>query len=132
MGTASCRTQRTMTDSNKWNYITALAIIALVIVSLFAITRPTMMVGGAGNPAQRTIAVNGVGTVETAPDEAILVLAITNQAATADQAAKDNADTASRVIEAILGLSSLSKSITKDDITWSGPLCLRTFSEVLN
>jgi len=106
-----------MTDANKGNYVTALAIIALVIVSLFAITRPTMMVGGAGNPAQRTITVNGVGTVETAPDEAILILAVTNQAATADQAAKDNADTASRVIEAILGLSSLSKGITKDDIT---------------
>lgn len=117
MGTASCCAQRTMTDSNKWNYVTALAIIALVIVSVFAITRPTMIVGGAGNPAQKIITVNGVGTVETAPDEAILVLAVTNQAATADQAAKDNADTASRLIGAILGLSSLSKPITKDDIT---------------
>jgi uncharacterized protein YggE len=105
-----------MTDSNKWNYVTALAIIALVIVSLFAITRPTMTVSGTGTPAQRTITVNGVGTVETAPDEAILVLAVTNQAATADQAAKDNANTASRVVDAILGLS-LSKGITKDDIT---------------
>ena len=106
-----------MTDSNKWNYVTALAIIALVVVSVFAITRPTMIVGGAGNTAQKIITVNGVGTVETAPDEAILVLAVTNQAATADQAAKDNADTASRLIDAILGLSSLSKPITKDDIT---------------
>ena len=105
-----------MTDANKGNYVTALAIIALLIVSLFAITRPTMMVSGTGNPAQRTITVNGVGTVETAPDEAILILAVTNQAATADQAAKDNANTASRVVDAILGLS-LSKGITKDDIT---------------
>jgi uncharacterized protein YggE len=105
-----------MTDANKGNYVTALAIVALVIVSVFAITRPTMMVGGAGNPAQRIITVNGVGTVETAPDEAILVLAVTNQAATADQAAKDNADTASRVVDAILGLS-LSIGITKEDIT---------------
>jgi uncharacterized protein YggE len=105
-----------MTDSNKWNYVTALAIIALVIVSLFAITRPTTMVGGTGATAQRTITVNGVGTVEAAPDEAILVLAVTNQAATADQAAKDNAETASRVINTILGLS-LSKAITKEDIT---------------
>jgi uncharacterized protein YggE len=105
-----------MTDSNKWNYVTALAIIALVIVSVFAITRPTMMASGTGNTAQKIITVNGVGTVETAPDEAILVLAVTNQAATAEQAAKDNADTASRVIDAILGLS-LSKGITKDDIT---------------
>jgi uncharacterized protein YggE len=106
-----------MTDSNKLNYVTALAIIALVIVSLFAITRPATIVSGTGTPAQKTITVNGVGTVETAPDEAILVLAVTNQAKTADQAAKDNADTASRVIDAILGLSSLSKPITKADIT---------------
>ena len=105
-----------MTDSNKWNYVTALAIIALVIVSVFAITRPTMMASGTGNTAQKIITVNGVGTVEASPDEAILVLAVTNQAATAEQAAKDNADTASRVIDAILGLS-LSKGITKDDIT---------------
>jgi uncharacterized protein YggE len=105
-----------MTDSNKWNYVTALAIIALVVVSVFAITRPTKVVGGTGATTQRTITVNGVGTVETAPDEAILTLAVTNQAATADQAAKDNANTASRVVDAILGLS-LSKSITKDDIT---------------
>jgi len=117
MGTASCCAQRPMTDTNKGNYVTALAIIALVIVSVFAITRPAMMGSNTGNTAQRTITVNGVGTVETAPDEAILVLAVTNQAATADQAAKDNADTASRVVETILGLSSLSIGITKEDIT---------------
>src|SRR5512136_2301679 len=105
-----------MTDSNKWNYVTALAIIALVVVSVFAITRPTTIVSGTGTLAQKTITVNGVGTVEAAPDEAILVLAVTSQAATADQAAKDNAETASRVIDAILGLS-LSKAITKEDIT---------------
>ena len=105
-----------MTDSDKWTYVTALAIIALVVVSVFAITRPTAILGGTGATAQRTITVNGVGTVEASPDEAILVLAVTNQAATADQAAKDNAATASRVIDAILGLS-LSKGITKEDIT---------------
>jgi len=104
-----------MTDSNKWNYVTALAIIALVVVSLFAITRPTMMASGTGSTAQKIITVNGVGTVEASPDEAILVLAVTNQAPTAEQAAKDNAETASRMIDAILGLS-LSKGITKDDI----------------
>jgi len=106
-----------MTDSNRWNYVTALAIVGLVIVSLFAIARPATMVSGPETSAQETITVNGAGTVETAPDEAILVLAVTNQAKTADQAAKDNADTASRVMDAILGLSSLSKPITKADIT---------------
>jgi len=129
MGTASCRPQRTMTDSNKWNYVTALAIIALVVVSIFAITRPTMMASGTGNTAQKIITVNGVGTVETAPDEAILVLAVTNQAATADQAAKDNANTASRVIDAILSLS-LSNSITNDDITTVDYSLTPVYSEI--
>jgi uncharacterized protein YggE len=106
-----------MTDSDRWNYVTALAIIGLVIVSVFAVTRRATTVSGPGTSAQKTIMVNGVGTVETAPDEAILVLAVTNQAATADQAAKDNADTASRLMDAILGLGSLSKPVTKADIT---------------
>lgn len=102
---------------NKGNYLIALAIIALVIVSVFAIMRPTMVATSPGNPNQRTITVNGVGTVETAPDEALLNLAVNNQAATAAQAASDNAKTMSQVTQAILGLSSLSPGITKDNIT---------------
>jgi len=79
--------------------------------------RPTMVATSLGNVNQRTITVNGVGTVETAPDEALLNLAVNNQATTAAQAASDNANTMSQVIQAILGLSSLSPGITKDDIT---------------
>ena len=106
-----------MTDVNKGNYLVALAIIALVIVSVFAIMRPTMIASGPENLNQHTITVNGAGTVETAPDEAILNLAVNNQAPTAEQAAKDNANTMSQVIQAILGLSSLSPGIMKDNIT---------------
>jgi uncharacterized protein YggE len=101
-----------MTEIIKGNYVTALAIIALVIVSVFAITRPTAISNGAQNSAQRIITVNGVGTVETAPDEAILILAVDNQAITADQAAKDNANIMSQVMAAILSLG-----ITKDGVT---------------
>jgi cation transport ATPase len=54
-----------MTDSDKWAYVTALAIVALVVVSVFAITRPTAILGGTGATAQRTITINGVGTVES-------------------------------------------------------------------
>jgi uncharacterized protein YggE len=103
---------RTMTDVSKGNYITALAILALVIVSIFAIVRPTMIVSDTRNPTQRTFTVNGVGTVETAPDEALLILAVNNQAVTADQAVKDNANTMSQVMAAILSLG-----IMKDDVT---------------
>ena len=106
-----------MTDVNKSNYLIALAIIALVIVSIFAIMRPTMVATSPGNLNQRTITVNGVGTVETAPDEALLNLAVNNQATTAAQAASDNANTMSQVIQAILGISSLNPGITKEDIT---------------
>jgi len=108
---------RTMTDVNKGNYLVALAIIALVIVSVFAMMRPTMIAKGPENSNQRTLTVNGAGTVETAPDEALLNLAVNNQASTAEQAAKDNANMISQVIQAVLGLSSLSPGITKDDIT---------------
>jgi hypothetical protein len=108
---------RIMTDVNKSNYLIALAIIALVIVSVFAIMRPTIVTTNPENPNQNTITVNGVGTAETAPDEAILNLAVNNQATTATQAASNNAIIMSQVIQAILGLSSLNPVITKNDIT---------------
>jgi uncharacterized protein YggE len=106
---------RTMTDVSKGNYITALAILALVIVSVFAIVRPTMIVSDTRNPTQRTITVNGVGTVETAPDEALLILAVNNQAVTADQAVKDNANTMSQVMAAILSLGIMKVDVTTTD-----------------
>ena len=106
-----------MTDVNKGNYLVALAIIALVIVSVFAIMRPSVIENGQGNSNQRTITVNGAGTVEAAPDEALINLAVNNQAPTADQASRDNANTMSQVIQAVLGLSSVNPSITKDNIT---------------
>ena len=96
----------------KNNYIIALAIIALVIVSVFAIARPTMVANGTERPLQRTITVNGVGTVETAPDEALLILAVNNQAATAAQAAQDNANIMNQVMAAIL-----SQGLNKEDVT---------------
>jgi hypothetical protein len=106
-----------MTDVNKSSYLIALAIIALVIVSLFAIMRPTMVATSPGNLTQSTITVNGVGTVETAPDEALLNLAVNNQATTAAQATSDNANTMNQVIQNLLGLNSVSPSITQNDIT---------------
>ncbi len=101
-----------MPEIAKSNYITALAIVALVIISAFVIARPTVIDNGAQNFVQRTITVNGVGTAETSPDEAILTIAVNNQAATADQAAKDNANTMSQVMAAILR-----QGIAKDGVT---------------
>ena len=121
-----------MTDVTKSNYLTALAIIALVIVSLFAIMRPTMVATSPGDVNQRTITVNGVGTVEIAPDEALLNLAVNNQATTAAEATSDNANTMSEVIEAILGLSSLSPGITKNDITTTDYSLTPVYSQLNN
>jgi len=121
-----------MTDVNRSNYLTALAIIGLVIVSVFAIMKPAMMVGGPENPNQKTITVNGTGTVQTPPDEALLNLAVNTQAATADQAAKVNANTMSQVIQAILGLSSLNPSITKDNITTTDYSLTPVYSQANN
>ncbi len=123
---------RTMTDVNKGNYLIALAIIALVVVSVFAIMRPTLTASSPENPNQRTITVNGTGTVETAPDEALLNLAVNTQAPTADQAAKENANTMSQVIQAILGLSSLNPGITKDDITTTDYSLTPVYSQANN
>ena len=123
---------RTMTDVNRSNYLIALAIIALVIVSVFAIMRPTMVATSPENLNQRTITVNGVGTVETAPDEALLNLAVNNQATTAAQAASDNANTMSRVVQAILGLSSLNPGITKDNITTTDYSLTPVYSQTSN
>jgi len=125
-------TLRTMTDVNKGNYLIALAIIALVIVSVFAIMRPTMIARGPENPNQRTITVNGTGTVETAPDEALLNLAVNTQALTADQAARENANAMSQVIQAILGLSSLNPGITKDNITTTDYSLTPVYSQANN
>jgi hypothetical protein len=108
---------RTMTDMNRGNYLIGLAIIALVVVSVFAIMRPAMIVSSQENSNQRTLTVNGAGTVGASPDEAQLNLAVNTQAPTAGQATSENANTMSRVIQSILGLSSLNPVITKDDIT---------------
>jgi len=126
------RVVRTMTDVNKGNYLIALAIIALVIVSVFAIMRPTMITKGPENSNQRTITVNGTGTVSTPPDEALLNLAVNTQATTADQAARDNSNTMSQVIQAILGLSSLNPNITKDDITTTDYSLTPVYSQANN
>ena len=123
---------RTMTDVNKGNYLIALAIIALVIVNVFAIMRPIMIARDPENPNQRTITVNGTGTVETAPDEALLNLAVNTQALTADQAATENANIMSQVIQAILGLSSLNPVITKDNITTTDYSLTPVYSQANN
>jgi len=107
---------RTMTDVYKGNYLIALAIIALVIVSVFAIMRPVTVTTNSESSNQKTVTINGTGTVGAAPDEALLNLAVNTQAPTAAQAASENANTMNQVVQAILGVTT-NPVITKDDIT---------------
>jgi hypothetical protein len=121
-----------MTDVNRSNYLTGLAIIALVVVSVFAIMRPAMIISNQENSNQRTLTVNGTGTVGASPDEAQLNLAVNTQAPTADQATSENANAMTQVIQAILGLSTLTPAITKDDITTTDYSLTPVYSQINN
>jgi len=77
-------------------YLTALTIIAIVLVSAVALTRPPPT--SLTNSATKTIQVTGTGTVSASPDQAILYLAVQTQAATATQATSENAEAMANVI----------------------------------
>lgn len=80
-------------------YLTALTIIAIVLVSAVALTRPPPT--SLTNSATKTIQVTGTGTVSASPDQAILYLAVQTQAATATQATSENAEAMANVIAAL-------------------------------
>ena len=77
-------------------YLTAVTIIAIVLVSAVALTRPPPT--SLTNSATKTIQVTGTGTVSASPDQAILYLAVQTQAATATQATSENAEAMANVI----------------------------------
>jgi len=77
-------------------YLTALTIIAIVLVSAVALTRPPPT--SLTNSATKTIQVTGTGTVSASPDQAILYLAVQTQAATATQTTSENAEAMANVI----------------------------------
>ncbi len=122
---------RTMTDVYKGNYLIALAIIALVIVSVFAIMRPVTVTTNSESSNQKTVTINGTGTVGAAPDEALLNLAVNTQAPTAAQAASENANTMNQVVQAILGVTT-NPVITKDDITTTDYSLTPVYSQTNN
>lgn len=94
-------------------YLAAVAIVAIVLISAVATTRPvSVQTGDQGNQlGQKTLQVTGVGTVSAHPDRAIIILAVQTQAATAAQASSDNAAAMSKVLEALAGIG-----IDKDSI----------------
>jgi len=80
-------------------YLTALTIIAIVLVSAVALTRPPPT--SLTNSATKTIQVTGTGTVSASPDQAILYLGVQTQAASATQATSENAVAMANVIAAL-------------------------------
>ncbi len=106
-------------------YLTALAIIATVLVSAVALTRPPPTT--LANSATKTIQVTGTGTVSAPPDEAILYLGVQTQAATATQATSDNAAAMTNVIAALT-----SAGIDKNSIQTVSYTLTPTYSNPVN
>jgi len=89
-----------MIETRKVQYISAIVIVALILIAIFAVSRPITQ----GRSASRTIQVSGVGTVTDMPDEVLLSLAVYTQSTTAAQATSDNAVAMNRVIQALVNV----------------------------
>lgn len=89
------------TISKRIYYLSAIAIVALVLIGVFAAARP-IIVQTPGSNSTKTLQANGVGTVSATPDEVQLYLAVETQAATATQATQDNAGTMTQVMQALV------------------------------
>jgi len=79
-------------------YLMALAIVAMVLVSSVALTRPPPT---GSSSSYKTIQVTGTGTLSAAPDRALLNLAVETRASTATAATTENAAAMTNVINAL-------------------------------
>jgi hypothetical protein len=86
-----------MSETKKIQYLSAIVIVALVLIGIFAASRSILQTNKSTN---KTIQVSGVGTVSANPDEVFLSLAVYTQSATATQATLDNAVAMTRVYQA--------------------------------
>ena len=90
------------TTTRRVYYLTAIAIVAMVLVASLSLTRPPPAVlSNTGSASSKTIQVTGTGTVSAAPDQAILYLAVETRASTASQATTDNAAAMTSVINSL-------------------------------
>lgn len=98
--------------SRRIYYLAAVAIVAIVLISAVATTRPlNIQTNPTPNSQQKTLQVTGVGTISAQPDQAILLLAVQTQAATATQASSDNANIMSKVMDALSSIGVSKSSI---------------------
>jgi uncharacterized protein YggE len=89
-------------------YLAAVAIVAIVLISAIAVTRPLTISPVSPATTPKTLQVTGTGTVSAAPDQALLLLAVVTQATSAADATSQNAAAMSNVLSALnnAGISS--------------------------
>jgi uncharacterized protein YggE len=92
------------TATRRIYYLAAVAIVAIVLISAVATTRPITIQAANQPPQMKTLQVTGQGTVSAMPDEALLLLAVQTQATSATQASGDNAATMSSVMDALVNV----------------------------
>jgi hypothetical protein len=95
---------------NRLHYLSAIAIVALVLIGVFSASRP-ITVQTNTSPTAKTIQVSGVGSVSATPDETLLSLAVVTQSVTATQATQDNAVTMTKVIQSLISFGLASDSL---------------------
>jgi uncharacterized protein YggE len=109
-------------SSKRIHYLAAVAIVAIVMISVIAATRPITIQTPSTTPQPKTLQVTGEGTVSAIPDEAILLLAVQTQSTSASQASSDNADLMSKVIDALVSVGVSKTSI--ETVSYSlTPMC---------
>jgi uncharacterized protein YggE len=91
-------------SSRRIHYLAAVAIVAIVLISVIAATRPINIQTPSTTPQPKTLQVTGQGTVSVIPDEALLLLAVQTQSTSATQASGDNAAIMSKVIDALVSV----------------------------
>ena len=76
--------------SRRIYYLAAVAIVAIVLISVVANSRPVIFQAPETPSQVKTLQVTGEGTVSATPDEALLLLAVQTQSTSASQAGSDN------------------------------------------
>jgi uncharacterized protein YggE len=92
-------------------YLAAVAIVAIVLISAIAVTRPLTISPVSPATTPKTLQVTGTGTVSAAPDQALLLLGVVTQATTAADATSQNAAAMSSVLGALNNAGISSESI---------------------
>jgi len=95
----------------KTYYLAAIAIVAIVLISVIATARPLGVQTGSSQAATKTLQVTGQSTVSAAPDQALLQLGVKTQATSATEATNENAALMSKVYAVLNGLGISNVSI---------------------